>query len=125
MMDAFIVFFYSNLPAKDKSIYLANMVAIYKAQKVSPESRTRIREIQQLVSQKKMTDDGNTRNEKIIHHVFYEKKKTLLVTDFYCAVLHLLKQSVCIFKCTKPMIQKFHDRIIQFIQGFFFFLCEA
>ena len=33
MMDVFIVFFYSNLPAKDKPIYLTNVVVIYKAQR--------------------------------------------------------------------------------------------
>ena len=83
MMDAFIVFFYSNLPAKDKPTYLANVVAIYKARKVSPEARTRIREIQQFVSQKKMTDDGSTRKETIICCVLYEKKKILLIAHFF------------------------------------------
>ena len=34
-------FFYSNLPAKDKPIYLAKVVAIYKARKVSPEEDDR------------------------------------------------------------------------------------
>ena len=94
MMGAFLVFFYSNLPTKDKPIYLTNVVAIYKTRKVSPEARTRIRETQLLVSQKKMTDNGNTRKKKVIRRVLYEKKKTLLIAHFCCALLPLLANSV-------------------------------
>ncbi|KAI0213347.1 hypothetical protein LSAT2_001617, partial [Lamellibrachia satsuma] len=65
----------------------------------SPEAWTRIREIQQHVFQKKMTDDGNSRKEKIIRPVLYVKKITLLIAHVYCAVLSLLKQFVCTFEC--------------------------
>jgi hypothetical protein len=106
IFDALTVLYYCFLSNEEKTTYFSILCYIYKQRNVLPEGKTRIKEIHKEVSQKKITPEGKCRKKRIVTKLFYERKRTQLVMNFYIAVLPLLKRYVCLFQTQAPLIHK-------------------
>jgi len=118
LMNPYLVFYYSFLPHDTKGDYTDIVEGIYNASSLSPESRDRIKEIQEVLSKKKMTDEGKERKKKVIERIFYTSLETNLILNFYVAVLPMLKSYVCLFELKEPMIHKLHDEQLKLFTEF-------
>lgn len=118
MLHAFTIFYYAFLPASDKVTYFSILCAIYKERGITAEGRTKVKEIHQYLLKKSYTAEGKARKDRIVSKLFFHRRKTLLVLNFFIAALPLLKKYVCLFQTKEPMIHKLHDEQEQLFLNF-------
>ncbi len=112
------MFYYGFLPKQDKTTYLECVINIYKELGIAKEARGRIREICGVLEKKTLTEDGKKRKHRIIQQVFFKSKRTCLIMKFYTPVLPMLKEYVCIFQTSSPMVHKLHDKQEEVFKNF-------
>ncbi|XP_041361320.1 uncharacterized protein LOC121377407 [Gigantopelta aegis] len=115
MMDAFRVFYYGFLTTEDKKLYKSPVRDLLGKRNVSTSGMDRMKEIWHELSNKKLTEDGQLRKERIIEKVIVKHKQTELCTS---AVLKLLKEFVLLFQKKSPMIHLLHDAQEQLLRDF-------
>ena len=110
--DSLQVFYFGFLPGDARVTYQAVVAEILRKRGVTAEGRARIREIQESLRVKwsKCTEDGKNRKKRIFEKVLYLARKTQLTLCFFSASLALLKQYVCLFQTSAPMVHKLHDQ---------------
>ena len=109
LLEAFTVIYFSFLSNEDKISYYAILCTIYQTKNVSASDRAKIKEIQNQLSSKKLTNDGAKRKERICIKLFADRKSTKLIAHFYISVLPLLKKYVLLFQTKEPLIHKIFD----------------
>ena len=118
MWDPLTVFYFAFLPQDDRVLYQSILTSIYKQRDLSKEAEREIKLIQKDIGSKAMTEDGKKRKELAIKKIFYKRKQTRCIMHFYSASLPLLKQYVCLFETSSPMVHKLHDRQVELFRDF-------
>lgn len=67
---------------------------------------------------KQLTEDGNTRKQRIIERLFFCSKKTKLILNFCLATLPFLKEYICLFEMKVSLIHKLHEKQFTLYKGF-------
>ena len=118
LMDAFQVFYFSFFSADDKAIYQGLILEIYRKRSVGTEARRRLKEIQETMSKKTLTDDGKARKRRIIEKTLVKSKKSSLIMHFYQSALPMMKSYVCLFQSKKPLIHLIYDKLEELFKNF-------
>lgn len=118
MFDPLTIFYYGFLNYNDRVLYFNICVNIYKQRNVSTEGREKIKEILKYLRNKKLTNDGKKRKERIFSKLYYFRKKLQLIMHFYTSVFPLLKKYVCLFQMKEPMIHKLYEEQKQLFLDF-------
>ena len=106
MWDILTLFYFSYMSTDDKETYRPIILSIYRKRKL--EKSEKLMEIKKFQDQikklKPATNDGKNRKIRIIEKLFFSRKKTLLHIQVFVAVLPLLKNYICLFQSTEPLI---------------------
>ena len=117
-MDALQVFYYVFVPADLNPVYHGVILEIYRRKNVSMDNRQRVKDILDILSKKKLTDDGKTRKARIVEKVLYKSKQSQLTMSFYQSALPILKKYVCLFQSKEPLIHLVHDKLDELFRDF-------
>lgn len=119
LFDAYTIMYFGFVTTQaERTDYLRHCVEVYHRLHLSEDARTRIREIQAKLKDKKMTKEGKERKQKVIQRLFVERKKTLLILHFYTSTFPLLKKYVQMFQNKEPMLHKLNDMQLQLLSDF-------
>lgn len=108
LFDAYLIFYYSFLEGDDRSIYKEEMDRIMK--EIKSSDKTKLKQIQAAISNKKMTEDGKVRKKRIVQKLFFTEQSTKLQLSFYGEVLQLLKEYVCVFQSSETLVHQLHEK---------------
>ena len=125
LWDGYKLFYHGFLTPSDRAKYEDVMSDILQQHNVSVQQKAVIQKIWRDLSERKktLTEDGKKRKERIFNKVLFQEKKTLLVLNFYKAVLPLLKSYVSLFQSSEPLIHKLNDKqeeLRQFMSNFIY-----
>ncbi|XP_011677577.2 uncharacterized protein LOC105444695 [Strongylocentrotus purpuratus] len=118
LFDVFTLFYYSFLPASDRTHFLHLCVEIYIRKGLGSKTRDAVRDIQSKLRVKNMTKDGENRKDRITTKLFVTRTYTKLLLHFYASVLPLLKNFVLCFQKKETQIHKLHDKIVDLTKTF-------
>ena len=120
MWDCYKLFYYGFLTPSDRATYEDVMSDILRRRNVGAQQKAVIQKIWRDLRDKKktLTEDGKKRKERIYEKVLFHEKKTLLVLNYYKAVLPLLKSYVCLFQSSEPLIHKLNDKQEELLRQF-------
>ena len=123
LWDGYKLFYYGFLTPSDRATYEDVMSDILRRHNVSVQQKAVTQKIWHDLSEKKktLTEDGKKRKERIFDKVLFQEKKTLLVLNFYKAVLPLLKSYMCLFQSSEPLVHMLNDKqelLRQFLSNF-------
>ena len=95
-----MIFYYSFLSTTDTRLYKPVVDAILERRKVGSEARKEIKNVQDRLLQKKLTEDGKSRERKICEKLIFRGRETKLILYFYSFGLEYryLKKYVCLFQ---------------------------
>lgn len=104
LFDAYILFHYSFLSAKDIPIYLEVMQEVIDRRAVPAEGKKIIVEMQRSLRKKysSFTKEGKDRKQRILHKIFFTRARTELLLNLYTHVLPDLKEYVMFFQKREP-----------------------
>ncbi|KAM9323145.1 cullin-3-B-like [Pholidichthys leucotaenia] len=94
------------------------MLRLLLDKKVSSHAIKQVKSMWSELSQKSLTEDGMRRKMRIVEKVIIQEKKTSLIMNFFIAVLPLLKEYVCLFQSSKPLIHVLHGQQEQVFKNF-------
>ncbi|KAH3842991.1 hypothetical protein DPMN_116497 [Dreissena polymorpha] len=109
LLDAYVLFYYSFMKNEDRQTYKEVVDQILSGRGVHKEGQRKLKDIQERIAAKKMTQDGKERKKRIIEKVLLKDTTTKLQLSFYCAVMHILKQYVCTFQSSNTMVHQLHE----------------
>lgn len=120
MWDAYILFYFAYLDNEDQALYKYLVTNIYEQRNVSTDAQALISQLHKQIAAKKksMTEDGKKRKERITKALFYRRKDTKLVLNFYAFVLELFQKYVCWFQSKEPQIHKVNDKQLDVLTEF-------
>ena len=81
MFDVYVVLYFSFLSKQDK-LYKSRLNGIYSHREISEESKARIEASRNVLSKKRLKNEGKERKERILEKLFVTKKKTRLYEVF-------------------------------------------
>ena len=70
------------------------------------------------MKQKKLTDDGKERKERIVTKLFYKQSTLLLNSNLFLSILPLFKSFILTFEQKKPLIHRLHRSLIENFHAF-------
>ena len=82
------------------------------------EAKQKIKALHVLLKNKKMTEDGRRRKDRIVVRIFYRRTQMKVTLNFYMVTLPLLKKYVCLFKTKQPMVHQLHQEQVQLFVDF-------
>lgn len=125
LFDLYIIFYSAFLPVHIKGQY-HKLVSSLIQKFETHASRERVRGLLSLLATKKpVTAKGRQRKDRILDHLFIEKKRTLLQLGFYQASMLKLKQFVLKFQKKEPLIHQLHDEQLSLVRNFLIKFIEA
>ena len=71
------------------------------------------------MKKKGLTKKGKTRKSRIYEKVIFQKHKTLLIANFYEAVLPMFKSFILTFEQKTPQVYKLHLKLAEVTRDFF------
>ena len=71
------------------------------------------------MKKKGLTKKGKTRKSRIYEKVIFQKHKTLLIANFYEAVLPMFKSFILTFEQKTPQVHKLHLKLAEVTRDFF------
>ncbi|ELU15299.1 hypothetical protein CAPTEDRAFT_193779 [Capitella teleta] len=107
MWDALMLFYYAFLSKEAQRLYQKPVLDVIMKYGLSSEGRKRLKSI--WAKGKNVTPEGRKKKERICEKVILKPTEILLI-NFWCSVLPLLKDYVLLFQKRDPMIHKLHDQ---------------
>jgi hypothetical protein len=101
LMDAYILFYYAFLPAKDiKDRTYEDFIhaIIAKHNVASAEAKAKVAGVQKVIRGKNMTPEGKERKVRVFQKLLYKRGETAMIMNLYASVLAILKEYVCLFQ---------------------------
>ena len=121
MLDVYLIFYFSFMSNNDQRHYRYTLQEIYLRRGVKADTErglSVIKDIQQKLTEKKLTNDGKDRKSRIWDKLFNQKRRLLLYVEFFNAVCPLLKQYTLMFESKEPLIHKLYDEQNRLLQGY-------
>ena len=114
MIDAFTLLYWAWLPSKDKPNYQEVINEILNP--LSTKEKAVIARIVQQCKLKKLTSDGTARKIRIVEHLFYKRRQTLVYIHLYLSVLPVFKSFILSFEQRAPMAHRLHEEQMSILQ---------
>lgn len=112
------LFYFSFLSKQEKRDFLHIIVKVYKNYNINDLSRDSIRNLQQKIGEKNMTELGIQRKTRITQKLFEKQLLTKLIMGVFIAVLPMLKEYVLMFEHATPLIHTLHDKQMELLKNF-------
>ena len=104
LIDPLTLLHYAWIPNEFHETYKGDINNIFNKYELNENTKALINAIQTKMKQKKLTDDGKKRKERIITKLFYKQSTLLLNSNLFLSVLPLFKSFILIFEQKKPLI---------------------
>ena len=91
LIDPFTLLYYAWIPNEFRETHKGDINNIFDKYELNQNAKALINAIQTKMKQKKLTDDGKERKERIITKLFYKQSTLLLNSNLLLSVLQLFK----------------------------------
>ena len=104
LIDPLTLLYYAWIPNEFRETYKGDINNIFNKYEVNENSKALIKAIQTEMKQKKLTDHGQERKERIITKLFYKQSTLLLNSNLFLSILSLFKSFILAFEQKDPLI---------------------
>ena len=118
LLDAYTIFYSSYLQPATKKLYLDYIKSAQSS--ISSKGKEELKTIKQNIVSKvgSLTREGKERKARITEKVFTQRPQTMLILNFYTAILPLLQKYVTVFQSKECRIQELHSQQQQLLKNF-------
>ena len=127
MYDALFLLYYSWMNKEDQAIYRDDKDLIFEQNGCTEKAKESILLIQKQMKKKGLTKKGKDSKSRIYEKVIFQKHETLLIANFYEAVLPMFKSFILVFEQKTPQVHKLHLKLSEVTRDFFTYIlkCES
>ena len=118
MYDALFLLYNSWMNKEDQAIYRDDKDLIFEQNGCTEKAKESILLIQKQMKKKGLTKKGKARKSRIYKKGIFEKHETLLIANFYEAVLPMFKSFILIFERKTPEVHKLHLNLAEVTRYF-------
>ena len=119
MYDALFLLYYSWMNKEDQAIYRDDKDLIFEQNGCTEKAKESILLIQKQMKKEGPTKKGKDCKSRIYEKAIFQKHKTLLIANFYEAVLPMFKSFILIFEQKTPQVHKLHLKLAEVTRDFF------
>ena len=116
MFTVFTLFYWAWLPKDDLSVYKDIVTPL--TENLSTEAKDSIKQTQKKLREKKLTEDGKNRKQRLVKGFFYHRDSTLLALGLFIDLLPIFKSFVLMFEQAEPMMHSLHDELTDLVKTF-------
>ncbi|KAJ8315731.1 hypothetical protein KUTeg_007881 [Tegillarca granosa] len=118
LMSAFAIFYYAFLPVSDKPRFQHHLLRIYLKKDLSSDAKDRIRQIQHILSVRKLTEDGKNRKQRILGTALYQQEADLFGYESLCRCVAHVKEIMLAYELREPRIHLLFEDQKQLLMDF-------
>ena len=110
---------YSWMNNEDQAIYRDDQDLIFEQNGCTEKVKKSILLIQKQMKKKGLTKKGKASKSRMYEKFIFQKHETLLIANFFEAVLPMLKSFILVFEQKTPQVHKLHLKLSKVTRDFF------
>ena len=110
---------YSWMNNEDQAIYRDDQDLIFEQNGCTEKVKKSILLIQKQMKKKGLTKKGKASKSRMYEKFIFQKHETLLIANFFEAVLPMFKSFILVFEQKTPQVHKLHLKLSEVTRDFF------